>query len=134
MGVLGGCQSHQQGTKYQKYRRSRPVKLYRFEMRGLINVVLLIVGINTLLSLSLPVYEDDDDALDFPNLDMEPQFDFSDADQLSRGKRFWWLFKDRNRNRKSFFARNLDRRRWGDKHRDNKAYGLWITGLNKYGN
>ena len=28
-------------------------------MRGLINVVLLIVGINTLLSLSLPVYEGD---------------------------------------------------------------------------
>ena len=45
---------------------------------------------------------------------------------LSRGKRFWWLFKDRNRNRKSFFAKNLDRRRWGDKHRDNK-YKLYIA-------
>ena len=63
-------------------------------MRGLINVVLLVIGINTILSLSLPVYEgdtywqekknficfsDDDDALDFPNLEMVPQFDFSDA-------------------------------------------------------
>merc|ERR1712154_606057 len=104
-------------------------------MMGLAKLILLLIGL-TILSLSLPVIEEDD-ALDLQNFETEPgepQFDFLQDDQLSRGKRFWWLFKDRNRNRKSFFAKNLDRRRWGDKYRDNKAYGLWITGLNKYGN
>ena len=58
-------------------------------MRGLVNLVLLLIGINTILSLSLPVIEGDnlnnfsledrDAALGLPDLEMEPQFDLLNA-------------------------------------------------------
>ena len=54
-------------------------------MRGLVNVVLLVIGVNTILSLSLPVIEgdtlntfsseDEDATLGLPHLEMLPQFD-----------------------------------------------------------
>ena len=67
-------------------------------MRGLANLVLLLIGINTILSLSLPVIEgdiyfsqenrtilntfpseDEDDALGLQDLEMEPQFELLNA-------------------------------------------------------
>ena len=86
--VLCGCHSGQQGNKHLTYLGDQSLHvqvLYRYdqfsgkshlgnnilkcllialclyiaEMRGIINVVLLVIGINTILSLSLPVYEGD---------------------------------------------------------------------------
>ena len=63
--------------------------LFIAEMRGLVNLVLLLIGINTILSLSLPVIEGDnlnnfsledrDAALGLPDLEMEPEFDLLNA-------------------------------------------------------
>ena len=58
------------------------------------------------------------------NIKRLPLITFSSKgmDTLSRGKRFWWLLKNRNRNRhqKSFVSNNWDTRRWGNKYKDNK--------------
>ena len=119
-------------------------------MRSLLGVVWLVMALNILLSLATPVFIDgdrEDYNVDLQDVEQEKHLDFPmtrefrinhfneisfdekvmrstncSSDQLSRGKRFWWLFKDRNRNRKSFHFNNWDRSRWGDKYGDNKYF------------
>eukprot|EP00090_Calanus_glacialis_P009718 TRINITY_DN18111_c0_g1_i1.p1 TRINITY_DN18111_c0_g1~~TRINITY_DN18111_c0_g1_i1.p1 ORF type:complete len:146 (-),score=36.17 TRINITY_DN18111_c0_g1_i1:278-715(-) len=54
--------------------------------------------------------------------DLAPQ-DYPDYGMIAKAKRGWW---DRFGNKGT--------KRWGNKYKDNKSYGFWITALNKAGN
>jgi len=54
---------------------------------------------------------------------MEEEYPDNDMDLVARPKKWWGSSRRKSKSN-----------RWGNKYKDNKSYGFWITALNKAGN